>query len=203
MFYSIRNLGTPFIVAQRQAKEQERAAEAANQDSLENQVKEQFLAGNYPVLLKFVKCLFSVLFLPFYFCLVQLPSLLLDKVLKPLFVILCKFYRRVVEMVVPPCVKLFLWIYRPIAFVCKMIIQLCLRLTLILKPLISGVFRFLSHGAVFFKSLLRMIQRSCAFISKFFKFSAYILKLTYIWSKLLLSFGFKFIREKNSSTAKN
>ncbi len=202
VFLSIRNHGTPFIVEQRQAMERSRAANAIDQNPIENKLKKQFMAGN-SIVLKFVKCVFMVLFFPFHFFFSLLPRLVIEKILRPLF----RVIKRILQFVIPPCVKVFLFIYRPVASLCKKIAKLCIKVFAILKPPLLACFRFLSRGMRFFKPLFSIIPSQQSSGQTFFQKIVYCLKVSYIWFKLLIGFGFiqarDQVRDTKSSKSKN
>lgn len=201
VFLSIRNHGTPFIVEQRQAVARARAAESEDPNHLENKVKEQFMSGNFPFLLKFVKYIFMVLFFPFYLLFNQLPRLILAKILTPSLRMAQKMWR----VIAPPCVRVFLAVYRPIAALCKKIVQLFLKLIAALKPPLLAFLRLLNRCVVLFKPLFRIFPKKQASGRSLFQKCKYGVKLSFVWFKLLIGFGFKQAKEqvKAKSIAKS
>ncbi|MBA3602190.1 MAG: hypothetical protein H0W50_00760 [Parachlamydiaceae bacterium] len=192
VFLSIRNHGTPFIVEQRQAIARARAADSVDPDHIENQLKEQFKAGNFPFLLKFVKCIFMVLVFPFYFLFNQLPRLLMAKFILPLFRMLQKLW----QTIVPPCIRAFLVIYRPIASLLKNFFQLCFKLIAALKPPLSAIFRLLSQCGLLLKPIFGIFPKKGTGGRTFFRKCTYGVKVSFIWFKVLIGYGFNQAREQ-------
>jgi hypothetical protein len=186
VFLSIRNHGTPFIVEQREVIARARAAESVDPNQIENQVKEKFMAGNFSFLLKFVKSIFLVLFFPFYLLFNQLPRLLIAKVIFPIY----KMLQKIWQMIVPPCVRAFLAVYRPIASFCKKIVLFCVKLIAALKPPLLSVLRILGQCVGIFKPLLRILPKKHASGLTFFQKCKYGVKVSFVWFKLLISYGY-------------
>ncbi len=192
VFLSIRNHGTPFIVEQRQAIARAKAADSIDPNLIENQVKDQFRAGNFHFILKFVKCIFMVLVFPFYFLFNQLPRLVLAKLILPIF----KMLQKIWQIVVPPCVKLFLIIYRPIASLCKKIVQLCFKLIAALKPPLVALFSLINQFGLLLKPLFGVFPKKGTGGRTFFQKCIYGVKISFIWVKVLIGYGFKQAKEQ-------
>lgn len=195
VFLTIRNHGTPFIVEQRQAMERANVANSLDKNSIEAKVKEQFVTGNFPFLLKFIKLIFMVLFFPFHFCLAVLPSLIARKILVPVYM----FIKKILQRIVPPCVKGFLLFYRPIAAICKKIAFFGLKCLEALKTPLYVVYGFLQKKNILFKSSRRPFQSKVAFGNKCLQRCVYNAKVACVWIKLLMSYGFKQVREKGQT----
>ncbi len=100
------------------------------------------------------------------------------------------------QLIVPPCVRAFLAVYRPIASLCKKIVQLCVKLIAILKSPLLAILRILRQSVGLFKPLFRIFHKKHASDQTFFQKCKYGMKVAFIWVKLLIGYGFNQAKEQ-------